>query len=200
LIEASAGLSFHLSELSREVSVAESTLAGWESFYVILGSSAAALTGLQFVVMALVADLPRVRSSHDIATYGTPSVVHFCTALLISAILSAPWPDLGSVHIPLTLTAATGVVYMVVVIRRARARGNYKPVLEDWIWHTMLPFAAYAILFGAALKLASHPVEALFLIGGVTLLLVFIGIHNAWDTVVWLAVEGRERSQGGGKA
>ena len=50
----------------------ESTLAGWESFYVILGSSAAALTGLQFVVMALVADMPRAGSMHDIATYGTP--------------------------------------------------------------------------------------------------------------------------------
>ena len=31
-----------------------SSLAAWENFYVIVGSSAAALTGLQFVVMALV--------------------------------------------------------------------------------------------------------------------------------------------------
>ena len=177
----------------------ENMLAGWESFYVILGSSAAALTGLQFVVMALVADLPVARSSHDIATYGTPSVVHFCTALLVSAILSAPWPNLESVHIPLILTAAAALVYMIVVIRRARARGRYQPVLEDWIWHTMLPFAGYAVLFGSALKLQSHPTAALFLIGGVTLLLVFIGIHNAWDTVTWLAVEGRRRDEGESK-
>jgi hypothetical protein len=180
-------------------SVPETMLSGWESFYVILGSSAAALTGLQFVVMALAADSPRAGSSHDIATYGTPSVVHFCSALLISAVLSAPWPDLESVHIPLVLTAAAALVYMVVVIRRARARGHYQPVLEDWIWHTMLPFAAYATLFGAALELQHHPTGALFLIGGVTLLLVFIGIHNAWDTVTWLAVEGRKPDQGENK-
>jgi hypothetical protein len=31
-------------------------LAAWESFYIIVGSSAGALTGLQFVVMALVAE------------------------------------------------------------------------------------------------------------------------------------------------
>jgi len=31
-------------------------IVAWESFYVIVGSSGAALTGLQFVVMALVAE------------------------------------------------------------------------------------------------------------------------------------------------
>ncbi|HSE68931.1 MAG TPA: hypothetical protein VLB12_18195 [Gemmatimonadales bacterium] len=171
----------------------ETALAGWESFYLILGSSAAALTGLQFVVMALVADLPRTGSFHDIATYGTPSVVHFCTALLISSILSAPWPDFEAVHIPLLLTAAAGTVYMVIVIRRARARGQYQPVLEDWIWHTILPFISYAVLCGAALQLQDRPTGALFSIGAVTLLLVFIGIHNAWDTVVWIATKEAQR-------
>jgi len=34
-----------------------STLAHWANFYVIVGSSAGALTGLQFVVMTLVAQL-----------------------------------------------------------------------------------------------------------------------------------------------
>ena len=33
-------------------------LAGWENFYVIVGSSAGALIGLQFVVITLIADMP----------------------------------------------------------------------------------------------------------------------------------------------
>jgi hypothetical protein len=33
----------------------------------------------------------------------------------------------------------------------------------------------------------------LFLIGGMTILLLFIGIHNAWDAVTYIAVE---RGQG----
>jgi hypothetical protein len=33
-------------------------LAEWNSFYVIVGSSAGALIGLQFVVMALIAETP----------------------------------------------------------------------------------------------------------------------------------------------
>jgi hypothetical protein len=32
-------------------------------------------------------------------------------------------------------------------------------------------------------------VPALFVIGAVTLLLLFIGIHNAWDTVTYVALE-----------
>jgi hypothetical protein len=37
-------------------------LAGWENFYVIVGSSAGALIGLQFVVITLIADLPVART------------------------------------------------------------------------------------------------------------------------------------------
>jgi phosphotransferase system glucose/maltose/N-acetylglucosamine-specific IIC component len=59
----------------------------------------------------------------------------------------------------------------------------------------MLPFTGYAVLCGAALKLQTHPTGALFLIGGATLLLVFIGIHNAWDTVVWIATQGVQRNK-----
>ena len=47
-------------------------LGGWENFYVIVGSSAGALIGLQFVVMALVSDMPRTpnqaQTGHAFAT------------------------------------------------------------------------------------------------------------------------------------
>jgi hypothetical protein len=46
------------------------TLAGWENFYVIVGSSAGALIGLQFVVMALVADMPRSPMDFSRSTAG----------------------------------------------------------------------------------------------------------------------------------
>jgi len=68
-----------------------SPLVAWESFYVIIGSSAAALTGLQFVVIALVAESRTRSTSREIAAFGTPTIVHFCAVLLVSAILSAPW-------------------------------------------------------------------------------------------------------------
>src|SRR5262245_37124598 len=74
---------------------AHETLSLWESFYVIVGSSAGALAGLQFVVMALVTESSATRSMGEIAAFGTPTIVHFCEVLLIAASLSAPWPTLG---------------------------------------------------------------------------------------------------------
>jgi len=46
---------------------------------------------------------------------------------------------------------------------------------------------AYAVLLVSWLLLPSHAERTLFLIAAVTLLLLFIGIHNAWDTVTFIA-------------
>ena len=82
-------------------------LAEWESFYVIIGTSAAALTGLMFVVIAVVADAgPRAATPQGIATFVTPTIFHFCAALMISAIVSAPWPR----HLELRDRVGTGGV------------------------------------------------------------------------------------------
>jgi len=87
--------------------VAHTFLTAWESFYVIVGSAAAALTGLQFVVIALINEGPKGRSTREIDAWGTPTIVHFSVVLLISAILSAPWHRLTSVALML---AACGLV------------------------------------------------------------------------------------------
>ena len=174
-----------------------SPLIAWESFYVIVGSSGAALTGLQFVVIALIAEArtqsaARARESNDqsIAAFGTPTIVHFCSVLLVSAILSAPWHGLTSVGLTLGVCGLIGVVYGVIVVRRARRQTGYRPVWEDWLWHAVLPLIAYALILISAIVLRSYPQRALFVIGATALLLLFIGIHNAWDTVTYIAVGG----------
>ena len=168
-------------------------LAEWENFYVIVGSSGAALTGLQFVVIALVAEGRRRSSLHEIDAFGTPTIVHFCATLLVSAILSAPWQRLSSAALTLGALAVCGLVYGFIVIRRARRQTGYKPVTEDWIWYTALPIAAYAALFAASVALPRHPAPALFVVAATALLLLFIGIRNAWDTVTYIAIEGAQR-------
>ncbi len=181
---------------------AQSPLIAWESFYVIVGSSGAALTGLQFVVIALIAEAKtqgatRARESNDqsIAAFGTPTIVHFCSVLLVSAILSAPWHGLSSVGLALGVCGLGGVVYGVIVVRRARRQTGYRPVWEDWLWHAVLPLIAYALLLVSAIVLRSYPQRVLFMIAATALLLLFIGIHNAWDTVTYIAVDGLPTSK-----
>ena len=166
-----------------------SPLASWQNFYVIVGSAAAALTGLMFVVITLIAGTRLRRSSEAVGAFGTPTVVHFCIALLIAAILSAPWQAIWNAGLLLGLCGLGGVTYVVIVIRRARRQNDYQPVLEDWLWHSIFPFISYTALVVAAIVLLSNPVPALFGVAAVTILLLFTGIHNAWDTVTFVVLE-----------
>ena len=176
------------------------TLSLWESFYVIVGSSAGALTGLQFVVMALVADSNSQAGEREIDAFGSPNVVHFCVVLLVSSIISSPWTHFAQVATAIGICGVFGLIYAFIVLRRARHVTIYQPVLEDWIWHICLPLLAYLVMLIAALILLRFETLALFGIGGSSLLLLFIGIHNAWDTVTWVTTSQRAQSKGPDKA
>jgi hypothetical protein len=159
---------------------------GWENFYVIVGSSAGALIGLQFVVITLIADMPIERGFEQASdAFSTPSVVHFGVVLLISAIVSAPWKELAIVAVLWGFVGLCGLVYVGIVARRLRTQPAYKPVFEDRLFHVLLPFASYATLLVSACAAYSRPRPALFLVGAAALLLLFIGIHNAWDAITY---------------
>lgn len=163
-------------------------LRAWESYYVIVGSSGAALTGLMFVVITLINDSARRRTEQAIAAFSTPTIIHFGAVLLVSAIISAPWRTLGPVSLTIGLGGLAGLIYITLVIARMFRVDVYKPVLEDWAFHAVLPAISYLTILGAALSMPRHPEASLFAIGGATLLLLFIGIHNAWDTVTFLVL------------
>jgi hypothetical protein len=82
------------------------------------------------------------------------------------------------------------------VARRLRVQTIYQPVLEDWLFHVLLPFAAYAMLAGSAYVAHSHARPALLVVGAATLMLLFVGIHNAWDAVTYhVFVKQREQRE-----
>ena len=169
-----------------EVSDGMTALDGWGNFYVIIGSSAGALIGLQFIVMALIADMPIAEGDAQAGgAFATPSVVHFGAVLLLSAIVTAPWSNIVIVSALWGLMGFCGILYTIVVARRLRGQTTYQPVFEDWIFHAVLPLAAYAMLGASAFAAHSHARPALFLVGAAALMLLFTGIHNAWDAVMY---------------
>jgi len=69
-------------------------------------------------------------------------------------------------------------------------------VFEDRLFHVYLPFTAYAMLAASACAACSHPRPALFVVGAAALLLLLIGIHNAWDIVTYhVFVQRREEKE-----
>jgi hypothetical protein len=171
----------------------------WAAFFAMTGTSAASLTGLMFVVITLVQRQERLQSTMQdgVETFSSPNVVHFCIALLVSAILAAPWSERTAPEVLLVLAALYGLVYAArVLLRMARLGIGYLPDVEDWFWYAVFPLLVYVALLAGAVLLGIAAQRALYVVGGATVALVFVGIRNSWDTVTYITLqEARERSQ-----
>jgi hypothetical protein len=161
-------------------------LAAWESFYVITATAAGTLIGLQFIVLTLIGSRRGQRVAETSAAFVTPTIAHFSAALLIAALMRAPWPKPAPVEALCSAVGLAGVAYVFVVHRLMRQQAGYQPVLEDWLFHFILPFLAYAALVVSAMLMVTATQLALFGVGAGALMLVFIGIHNAWDDIAYL--------------
>ena len=160
-------------------------LAAWDSFYVIVGSAAGALIGLQFVVMTLINQRTDNAPPEVGQAFSTPTVLHFGVVLFVSALSRVPWESMTAGAICCGLIGVGGIVYILFVTWRIRGQNVYEPVAEDWLFQCVLPLAAYATLSVSALYATSSTRNAFLATAGAVLLLLFIGIHNAWDTVMW---------------
>ena len=167
------------------------SLAGWENFYIIIGFSAAALTGLMFVVITLTAETRGAKDSAGLDAYASPTILHFCAVLLVAAILTTPGHTRASLSFALGVCGLGGILYSVSITVRMRREKAYIPVRSDWVWHILLPLIAYVCLLGSAAVVWVGAAPALYSVAVGVLLLLYIGIHNAWDAAMWMAVHRR---------
>ena len=113
----------------------DSLLGGWENFYVIVGTTAGGLTGLTFVVIALIRDASKVTPT-GLGAFVTPTIVHFGGVLALAAFLSMPHQNPLSLSIGFGVAGVAGLIYcgfIAVGIRRQAV--TYTPVLEDWLFN-----------------------------------------------------------------
>ncbi len=177
----------------------DSLLAGWEDFYVIVGSSAGGLTGLTFVVIALAADANRVRLG-GLRAFVTPIVVHFGVVLALAAFLSMPHQSILALSAGFTAIAAFGLIWSIVIVVNMPKHGSeYLPVAEDWVWNVILPGLVYVLMLAMAYQVWHQVAFALYGMAVAALALLFIGIHNAWDIAVWMTLARSQRSGSAGE-
>jgi hypothetical protein len=60
----------------------------------------------------------------------------------------------------------------------------------------VLPLTAYLLLAISAFMMPAYLHKALFGIGSMSLLLLFIGIHNAWDNVAYHVLVSKKTKGG----
>ncbi|HEX3848457.1 MAG TPA: hypothetical protein VHV81_13830 [Steroidobacteraceae bacterium] len=165
--------------------MSESILKDWDNFYVIVGSAAAGLTGLTFVVIALSAEANRA-STRGLRAYVTPTIVHFGVVLGLAAYLSMPHHTELSLRVGFGTIGMAGFCYALRIGAGIRhVAKDYVPVLEDWLWNVILPVASYGTLLSSAFLIPHHAYGSMYAVAAVSIGLMFIGIHNAWDIAVW---------------
>jgi len=82
------------------------------------------------------------------------------------------------------------VIYVLTVLWEVHHRlVGYQLVLSDWLWYTLLPLIDYSALLVGGILLPISPALALFVIAAATLLLLIMGIRNAWDVVTYMDIE-----------
>jgi O-antigen/teichoic acid export membrane protein len=103
--------------------------------------------------------------------------------------LSVPHQNLMSLSLGFGAVGLAGLIYAATIAASMRRHsGDYVPVQEDWLWHVILPTLVYGVLFVMALLLWLQPEQSLYGVAASSALLLFIGIHNAWDVAVSISV------------
>jgi hypothetical protein len=160
---------------------------GWHEFYFMIGTTAGALIGLLFVVITLTANIEPGRAALGLRAYATPTVVHFASVLFVSAIALIPELSTRVAGSLLLIPCAGGLTYAGIVIRRFMGRLPSPPHWTDPIFYAVLPTLGYLALTAAAVAFIGGSAIARDVLATGALVLLFLGIRDAWDLASWLS-------------
>jgi hypothetical protein len=161
-------------------------LEKWHEFYLLIGTAGVTLTGLLFVVVSLG---PRVVANHratGVRAFISPNAVYFATTFVVSAVLMVP--DLSATVIGafLCLGSVASLGYLAYTKAHQQWRHNKLPLL-DWIWFVGLPITSYVLLLLSGTGFLVQAAVSMHGVAAALILLLVIGIRNAWDLVIWIS-------------
>jgi hypothetical protein len=153
-----------------------------------------------FVVITIVSGSRTDTSGEGVSVFTSPTVVHFCIALFVSAVMSVPWHTLEAIPILVAAGAIAGITVCTRSVILALRMSGYKPGVDDWCWYAVFPLLTYVALLVTSAWLRVAPVGGLYAIAAVVVLLIFLGIHNAWDVVTYIAISPDSARSGSASA
>lgn len=161
---------------------------GWHDYFFMIGSSAAALIGLMFVVVTLTAGRDRGEVERGKKLYTNPIVCHLAVVLLLSGAAVAPTLSVtlfGAAALAIGLIGLVGCIAIAVGISRICATG-YADAFDIW-WYGIVPAAIYLGLAVASAGVLSGVTWAVSAVAAILMALLLVSIHNEWDLVTFLA-------------
>jgi hypothetical protein len=161
-------------------------LEAWHDFYLVVGTGAAALTGLLFVIVSLGPRVVAPQANKGVRGFVSPIATHFTTVLVASSIMLVPGLPPSVLGGFLLGGGCGGIVYTAWTRVHQLWRANNLSVL-DWIWFAAMPVLCFALIAAAGALITMGVAIGLYVIAGSTLLLTVVAIRNAWDIVLWVA-------------
>jgi hypothetical protein len=161
-------------------------LHDWETYYLLVGTSAAALVGVMFIVATLAAELAAEQINRGMVIYQTPLVFHLAVIFSVSAIALLPEHLLTATALLLLAMGAAGLFYAGLTLRRmAEPYDFYKATGSDRVYFGLLPALCYLLLLVAGIAVFWATELAAELVGAATLSLLIVSIRNAWDVATF---------------
>src|SRR5256885_14883415 len=114
----------------------------WHEFYLLIGTSAAALAGLLFIVVSISPETIASRPQSGVRAFITPTIVFFTTALIVSALMLAPGLTPVWLAVLLGLVRFGGLVYLFWGRGHERRREDQLG-RADWILYLAAPFVSH---------------------------------------------------------
>lgn len=174
-----------------------SALREWHDFYILGGTASATLIGLMFVAASIGAGVSD-KNVAGLRLFITPTVVHFGSVLMTALAVAVPihtWASLGAL---LLGGGAIGLGYAAWISIGMRRRGFHKgAALIDQLWYVLSPLAGYVAMIAAAVEILARQLAGLDVLALALVLLLLLGLRNAWDMTVWLVLRVPDRTKGG---
>ena len=162
----------------------------------LVGTAAATLTGLMFVAVTFGSGLVTRESAATTRAFLDPTYTHFVQVLLIACLLLMPtlgrWSSSAAL---LIVVGAMRFLGLHTVFRRYReAQREHGDIeLSDWLLSIVLPLLCHLSLMATGAAFIARNSAALTGLAVISVVLLFIGIHGAWELMVWMALAVSER-------
>ena len=172
-------------------------LQPWQNFYMLLGTASATLAGLMFIAISLggtrrPTDAERAMVQLAYSAFLSPTYIHFVYVLVTAVVVFVPTLNETVFGVMLVLTGAGSLGYILrhLPFLRERYRGGSLD-RSDLVWYSLMPSICYLLYLDAGIALlraiagAASRGHALDALATASLLLIVIGVRNAWDLVVF---------------
>ena len=162
-------------------------LKDWHDFYVLAGTASATLIGLMFVAASIGARYFTAEREAGLRAFLTPTVLHFSAVLVTGLLAASPRHGPLSLAVLLALEGVLGLAYTFRLQLHFRRRG-FTVDLEDRSWYLFAPLLGYFLILLTGLLVPQHLDVALPVLAFAMVLLLLLGIRNAWDMTVWVVI------------